>query len=79
MAKPRVLAPRLLAAFRRYQGIVLTRFWLARVVWGGAVAADSRAIDLLVGGVRKTLPSGECIETVRGGGYRYQAERSKET
>lgn len=70
MVKPQVLAPRLLAAFRRYAGVTLPRPWLAAHVWGGAIAADSRAIDLLVGQVRKALPRGERIQTVRGAGYR---------
>ena len=77
MAKPAVLAPRLEAAFRRYTGITLSRRWLAEHVWGGAIAADSRAIDMLVGDVRKTLPKGERIETVRGAGYRLST-RGKE-
>ena len=72
MASPQILAPRLLAAFRLYASVTLSRPFLARVVWANSITAESRAIDLLVGQVRKTLPKGERITTERGIGYRFR-------
>ena len=71
MARPQVLAPRLLDAFRRYPGVTLSRGWLAVHVWDGGVSPSSRAIDVAVGELRRGLGGGEKIEAVPGCGYRY--------
>ena len=61
---------RLEAAFRSFEGIVVTRSWLAVYVWREALADDSRAIDVAVGAARRRLQPGERIESVPGIGYK---------
>ena len=63
---------KLLASFVRNPNQVLTRGQLLEDVWGGA--GGDEQVKLYIGYLRRKLPSVR-IETVRGFGYRYVAER----
>lgn len=53
---------------------VLSREQIIEFVQGAGIAVVDRAIDTHVASLRKKLgPSGECIETVRGEGYRLRS------
>jgi len=53
------------------RGIVLTRDQLLSKVWGYDFNGESRTVDVHVRTLRHKLgPAGDCIETVRGVGYR---------
>ena len=67
---------RMLAAFVRHPGQVLSHDQLLELVWGDAYAASRDQVKLYVGYLRRKLPEAsdaEPIETVRGFGYRYRA------
>ena len=68
----------LLLMLARGAGRVLTRQTLFRTVWGFDYIGDSRTLDVHVGALRKKLedePSGrQYITTIRGVGYRFDAE-----
>jgi DNA-binding response OmpR family regulator len=70
---------RLLAAFVRHAGQVLSHDQLLELVWGDAYATSRDQVKLYVGYLRRKLreaTDAEPIETVRGFGYRYNAPRS---
>lgn len=58
--------------FMRHAGQVLSREQLLDLVWGYDYNPGSNIVDVYVGYLRKKLYS-DCIETVRGMGYRMQA------
>jgi DNA-binding response OmpR family regulator len=68
---------RLLTAFVRHPGQLLSHDQLVEMAWGGAGSAERDQVKLYVGYLRRKLgeqPGGESpIETVRGFGYRYRA------
>jgi two-component system response regulator RegX3 len=64
---------RLLGAFIRRPGVVLSRDDLLREVWHDDTGGSSDHVKTYVGYLRRKLPSGAQIETVRGFGYRYLA------
>jgi DNA-binding response OmpR family regulator len=64
---------RLLAAFVRRPGIVLSRDDLLREVWLDTTGGSSDHVKTYVGYLRRKLMDGAQIETVRGFGYRYAA------
>lgn len=59
----------LVEAFMRHAGQVLSREQLLDLVWGYDYDPGSNIVDVYVGYLRKKLGS-DCIETVRGMGYR---------
>jgi two-component system alkaline phosphatase synthesis response regulator PhoP len=62
---------RLLAFLARRPGWVFTRSQIVQGVQGEDYAVSERAVDVQIVGLRKKLGSaGQCIETVRGVGYR---------
>jgi DNA-binding response OmpR family regulator len=67
---------RLLAAFVRHPGQLLTHDQLLELVWGDPFAASRDQVKLYVGYLRRKLQGvgieGSAIETVRGFGYRYR-------
>src|SRR6478736_1266668 len=66
---------RLLAAFVRHAGQVLSHDQLLELVWGDAYATSRDQVKLYVGYLRRKLRAAtdaEPIETVRGFGYRYR-------
>jgi DNA-binding response OmpR family regulator len=66
---------RLLAAFVRHPGQVLSHEQLLELVWGDAYATARDQVKLYVGYLRRKLRAAtdaEPIETVRGFGYRYR-------
>ena len=69
------LTPRefhLLAALMQEGGRVLTRGQLIQRVWGSDSRQTERVVDAHIKAIRRKLgPMGECVETVRGVGYRY--------
>ena len=61
----------LLCALLQRQGAVLTRDALLERVWGYSFDGESRTVDVHIRTLRQKLgEAGECIETVRGVGYR---------
>ena len=63
----------LLAEFIRNQGRVLTREILLSRLWGYDFLGDERIVDSHIKNLRKKLPV-DCIETIRGVGYRAAKE-----
>jgi len=67
---------KLLAAFVRNQGQVLSRDQLLELVWGDPYGVSGDQVKLYVGYLRRKLlpdePDATPIETVRGFGYRYR-------
>ena len=59
----------MIEVFFRHPGQVMTRQQLLDLVWGYDYDPGSNIVDVYVGYLRKKLGS-ECIETVRGMGYR---------
>lgn len=68
---------RLLGAFVRHPGQVLAHEQLIALTWGDEGAAGRNQLKLYVGYLRRKLGEAAAgrIETVRGFGYRYRAER----
>ena len=67
---------RMLAAFVRHPGQVLSHDQLLELVWGDTYATSRDQVKLYVGYLRRKLreaSDAEPIETVRGFGYRYRA------
>jgi len=68
---------KLLAAFVRNPGQVLSRDQLLELVWGDPYGVSGDQVKLYVGYLRRKLdpdaPAEVPIETVRGFGYRYRA------
>jgi DNA-binding response OmpR family regulator len=62
----------LLEIFLRHPGQVLTRDQLLTHVWGPHGEHGSNIVDVYVGYLRRKLGE-DCIETVRGLGYRLRA------
>ncbi len=61
----------LLAAFMRYQGVVLDRERLLSVVWGQDFYGDTRTIDVHVAWLREKLAGAKArLQTVWGVGYK---------
>lgn len=69
------LTPRefqLLSALMRESGRVVSRLQLIRTVWGGESQQAERVVDAHIKSIRRKLgDAGDCVETVRGVGYRY--------
>ena len=64
---------KLLVILMERRGRVQNRERLLNDVWGYRTAIDTRTVDTHVRRLREKLgPSGECIETVRGFGYRIE-------
>jgi DNA-binding response OmpR family regulator len=54
--------------------MVLTREQLLRTVWGYEYFEDLKVVDVHLGNLRKKMGANHGIETVRGVGYRFDAE-----
>ena len=64
---------RYLHLLARHQGIVFTREKIIDAVKGTAYLATDRSVDVQIANMRRKLGAdGDCIETVRGVGYRFQ-------
>jgi DNA-binding response OmpR family regulator len=68
---------RLLSAFLRHPGQLLSRDQLLELAWGDPAARSGDEVKLYIGYLRRKLDAaagaGSAIETVRGFGYRYRA------
>jgi DNA-binding response OmpR family regulator len=68
---------RLLSAFLRHPGQLLSRDQLLELAWGDPAVRSGDEVKLYVGYLRRKLDAaagaGSAIETVRGYGYRYRA------
>ena len=64
----------LLRVLAENRGRVLTREQLLEKVWGGEYFGEMRVVDVHLGHVRQKLGDGGFITTVRGVGYRFEAE-----
>lgn len=66
---------KLLQYFLQHRGQVATRDTLLDRVWGYEAALTTRTVDTHMKRLREKLgPAGDCIETVRGVGYRFVGE-----
>lgn len=66
----------LLLTFLQNPRRVFTRDQLLSMVWGADFAGETRTVDVHIGTLRTKLgPCGSYIETVRGVGYRLEAEQ----
>ncbi len=66
----------LLKQFMEHRGRAFTREQLLQSIWGTDYVGETRTVDVHIGTLRTKLgPYGECIQTVRGVGYRMEAER----
>ncbi len=66
---------RLLETFMENPGRAFTRDRLLEIVWGLDYAGETRTVDVHIGTLRTKLgPWGESIRTVRGVGYRMEAD-----
>jgi two-component system phosphate regulon response regulator PhoB len=69
------LTPRefqLLSALMREAGRVVSRLQLIQLVWGSDSQQAERVVDAHIKAIRRKLGgAGDCVETVRGVGYRY--------
>lgn len=65
----------LLSTLAEYRGMVLSREQLLRNVWGYDYFDDLKMIDVHISNLRKKLGDGDLIATVRGVGYRFEAEK----
>lgn len=65
----------LLKKFMENPGLVFTREQLLQNIWGADFMGETRTVDVHIGTLRTKLGScGEYIETVRGVGYRFEAQ-----
>ena len=64
----------ILKTLAEYRGMVLTRKQLLRNVWGYEYFDDLKIVDVHIGNLRKKLGKNHGIETVRGVGFRFEAE-----
>lgn len=70
----------LLAMLMRNQDIVLSREQILRSVWGYDYVGESRTVDVHIRTLRAKLGSaGNCVATVRGIGYRFDANPIEST
>jgi len=71
----------LLAAMARRLGAIITREELYTTVWGGALRAGDRSVDVYVsklrGKLEEALPDRRFIHTHPGFGYRFQPQPSR--
>jgi len=65
----------LLSTLAEYRGMVLSREQLLRSVWGYEYFDDLKMIDVHISNLRKKLGDENFIATVRGVGYRFEAEK----
>lgn len=64
----------LLRAFLESPGAAFSRDQLLERIWGAAYVGETRTVDVHIGTLRNKLgPHGGCIATVRGVGYRLEA------
>ena len=67
----------LLKLFLSHPGMVYSRDQLMEQVWGTDYCGETRTVDMHIRTLRQKLgPGGACIDTVRGVGYRLEANRS---
>ncbi len=65
----------LLHLFMENAGQVFTRDRLLSIIWGMDYVGETRTVDVHIGTLRTKLgKSGDCIETVRGVGYRLEVK-----
>ena len=66
----------LLRLFLENTGIVFTREEILNLVWGLDYLGETRTVDMHIATLRTKLgAAGSCIDTVRGVGYRMEAEK----
>ena len=66
----------LLRLFLSHPGIAFTRDQLFNEIWGMDYCGETRTVDMHIRTLRQKLgENGEHIETVRGVGYRWEAEK----
>ena len=65
----------LLRLFLSHPGLAYTRDQLFAAVWGEDYVGETRTVDMHIRTLRQKLGEyGKCIETVRGVGYRLEAQ-----
>ena len=66
----------LLKALAQRYGMVLSREKLLEIVWGYQYIDETKVVDVHIGHLRRKLGEDHGIATVRGVGYRFDAEKS---
>ena len=64
----------LLVALAEHPGLVLSREQLLERVWGHDYFGELRVVDVHIGHIRQKLEDDRFIDTVRGIGYRFEAD-----
>ena len=62
----------LLVALAQHHRMVLSREQLLEKAWGYDFFGDTRVVDVHIGHIRQKLGDDNLIETIRGGGYRFE-------
>jgi len=64
---------RLLQCLMKHKGLVMTRDQLLSRIWGYDFDGETRTVDVHIRSLRQKLgAAGECIETIRGVGYKVE-------
>lgn len=66
----------LLKTLAEHNGMVLSREQVLEKVWGHDYFGDLRVVDVHIGHLRQKLGHSDFIQTVRGLGYRFEAEEA---
>ena len=65
----------LLRLFLAHPGMVFTREKLMEIIWGMDYLGETRTVDVHIRTLRQKLGErGDCIQTVRGVGYRWETD-----
>ena len=64
----------LLSALAEHPGLVLSREQLLERVWGHDYFGELRVVDVHIGHIRQKLEDDRFVDTVRGIGYRFEAD-----
>ena len=71
---------RILELLMRRPGVVFSRYQIVDAVHGADYPVTYRSVDVQIVGLRRKLGDhGECIETVRGVGYRFRTSSTEES
>ena len=71
---------RILELLMRRPGVVFSRYQIVDAVHGADYPVTDRSVDVQIVGLRRKLGDhGECIETVRGVGYRFRTSSTEES
>ena len=71
---PTVIEFKILFTLAENPGVIFSRDQILDQMHQGSVVVSDRTVDVHINSIRKKLVSlGECVETVRGAGYRFRS------